>query len=200
FLLATIVSPVVGVRYALTDSYVGSGFLSGFSYEAISDPTNGRVNYVNAATAAAQNLTFASSSSFIMRADHTSVLSAPGPGRNSVRLNTLSTDGTIFTSLHGFNIRHMPQGCGTWPAVRTFGDPWPTLGEMDILEGVSDETFNPATLQTSAGCTMPASRAETGVELLNDCNVAANSNAGCGVQIQNTASYGPPFNANGGGW
>ncbi len=38
------------------------------------------------------------------------------------------------------------------------------------------------------------------VALQNDCNVAVNSNAGCGVQIQNTASYGPPFNANGGGW
>ncbi|KAF8911769.1 laminarinase [Mucidula mucida] len=190
-------TPVIGVHYALTDSYVGSGFLSGFSHEAIGDPTNGRVNYVDAATSAAQNLTYASSNSFIMRADHTSVLSASGPGRNSVRLksNKAFTNGVAI-----FNIRHMPQGCGTWPAVWTFGDPWPTQGEIDILEGVNDQTFNQATLHTSAGCTMPASRSQTGVALQNDCNVAVNSNAGCGVQIQNTASYGPPFNANGGGW
>ncbi len=45
-------------------------------------------NYVDAATSAAQNLTYASSNSFIMRADHTSVLSASGPGRNSVRLKS----------------------------------------------------------------------------------------------------------------
>lgn len=45
-------------------------------------------NYVNAATAASQNLTFASSNTFILRADHMSVLSANGPGRNSVRIRS----------------------------------------------------------------------------------------------------------------
>ncbi|KAF8916423.1 2 beta-glucanase [Mucidula mucida] len=196
-LLASLASPVVGVSYVLTDSFVGSSFLNGFTYDAISDPTGGRVVYVDAATAAAQNLTYASSDSFIVRADHTTVLSASGPGRNSIRLKSTKTYSNGVTV---FNIRHMPQGCGTWPAVWSFADPWPGTGEIDILEGVNDQAYNQATLHTSPGCTMPASRDETGVPLQNDCDTAVNDNAGCGVQLQNTASYGPPFNANGGGW
>jgi hypothetical protein len=39
-------------------------------------------NYVNQATALAQNLTYASGNTLIMRADYKTVLSASGPGRN----------------------------------------------------------------------------------------------------------------------
>ena len=45
-------------------------------------------NYVNAATAASLNLTYASGDTFILRADSTTVLSASGPGRNSVRIQS----------------------------------------------------------------------------------------------------------------
>lgn len=40
------------------------------------------------ATALAQNLTFSSGDHFVIRADHTTKLSAGGPGRNSVRLQS----------------------------------------------------------------------------------------------------------------
>ncbi|TFY81316.1 hypothetical protein EWM64_g2693 [Hericium alpestre] len=43
-------------------------------------------------------------------------------------------------------------------------------------------------------------RAETGNPGQNDCNVATNGNAGCGVQVTDANSYGPGFNNNGGGW
>lgn len=33
-----------------------------------------------------------------------------------------------------------------------------------------------------------------------DCNVNVNGNAGCGVRMSTPLSYGPSFNANGGGW
>ncbi|PBK67425.1 2 beta-glucanase [Armillaria solidipes] len=197
-LFASFISPAASVSYSQTDSFVGSQFNDGFSYEAIADPTNGRVNYVNAATAASQNLTYASDGTFILRADFTTVLDATGPGRNSVRLQSNKQYGSNTVMV--FNIRHMPQGCGTWPAVWTFADPWPILGEIDILEGVNNQAYNQATLHTSAGCTMPASRDETGVVLTTDCNTAVNGNSGCGVQIQDPLSYGAPFNNNGGGW
>ncbi|KAG7448708.1 2 beta-glucanase [Guyanagaster necrorhizus] len=197
-LFSSLASPVASVSYSQTDSFVGSQFNSGFTYEAIADPTNGCVNYVNAATAASQNLTYASDDTFILRSDFTTVLSATGPGRNSVRLQSNEQYGSNTVMV--FNIRHMPQGCGTWPAVWTFADPWPTMGEIDILEGVNDQTYNQATLHTSPGCTMPTSRNETGVALTYDCDTAVNGNSGCGVQIQNALSYGPPFNDNGGGW
>ncbi|KAK0495940.1 laminarinase [Armillaria luteobubalina] len=195
-LFASFILPAASVSYSQTDSFVGSQFNNGFSYEAIADPTNGRVNYVDAATAASQNLTYASDDTFILRADFTTVLAATGAGRNSVRLQSDNQYGSntvmvqVFNTVSCFNIRHMPEGCGTWPALWTFADPWPTLGEIDILEGVNNQVYNQATLHTSAGCTMPASRDETGI----------NGNSGCGVQIQDPLSYGASFNDNGGGW
>ncbi|KAF5356762.1 hypothetical protein D9756_006725 [Leucocoprinus leucothites] len=187
----------LGATYRQTDSHSGSGFLNAFSYEAIADPTHGRVNYVNAATAASQNLTFASGDSFVLRADSHTVLNPSGPGRNSVRL---ISNKQYTTSVMVFNIRHMPQGCGTWPAVWTVGANWPNQGEIDILEGVNDQGPNQATLHTNSGCTMPASRSQTGTAVGNNCDVAATGNAGCGVRINDSRSYGPSLNSNGGGW
>ena len=45
-------------------------------------------NYVDQATALAQNLTFATDTSFIMRADSFTTLDPNGPGRNSVRIQS----------------------------------------------------------------------------------------------------------------
>jgi beta-glucanase (GH16 family) len=57
----------------------------------------------------------------------------------------------------------MPQGCATWPAAWEVdeGD-WPNEGEVDIVEGVNDQTPNQSTLHTSPGCTMPGSTTQTG--------------------------------------
>lgn len=33
------------------------------------------------------------------------------------------------------DVRHMPQGCGTWPAFWEVGANWPFGGELDIIEG-----------------------------------------------------------------
>ncbi|KAK0466920.1 endo-beta-glucanase [Desarmillaria tabescens] len=198
-LVSSLVSPVFGATYQQTDSFVGSQFYSGFSNQAISDPTNGRVNYVDVSTSKSRNLTYASDNTFILRADDTTVLSASGPGRNSVRLMSNKQYGTNTVMV--FNIRHMPQGCGTWPAVWTVGPNWPNGGEIDIIEGVNNQVYNQATLHTSSGCTMPSnSRTQSGVALQNNCDVNVNSNAGCGVQFQNANSYGAGFNNNGGGW
>jgi beta-glucanase (GH16 family) len=42
-----------------------------------------------------------------------------------------------------FDIRHMPQGMGTWPAAWTVQENgWPNYGEIDILEGVNDVSPN----------------------------------------------------------
>lgn len=34
----------------------------------------------------------------------------------------------------------------------------------------------------------------------DNCDVAVTNNAGCGVKVSQANSYGPEFNANGGGW
>ncbi|KAF8888569.1 laminarinase [Infundibulicybe gibba] len=197
FLVLALAGPALAATYAQTDSHTGTGFPKSFSYQAISDPTHGRVNYVNSATATSQNLTFASGDHFILRADFKTKLSASGPGRNSVRMQS---NKQYTTSVMVFNIRHMPQGCGTWPAVWTVGADWPNQGEVDILEGVNDKGPNQSTLHTNAGCTMPGSRSQTGTSTGNNCDSAATNNAGCGVTMPDSRSYGPSFNSNGGGW
>lgn len=89
--LASGFSHVSAATYNLQDNYVGNGFLSGFVHEAISDPTHGRVNYVDQGTALSKNLTFANGNTFVIRADSTTSLSASGPGRNSVRVRSQKT-------------------------------------------------------------------------------------------------------------
>ncbi|KAH8822653.1 laminarinase [Flagelloscypha sp. PMI_526] len=197
--ITCILGQVLGASYSRDQQIVGTTFNSAFEYEAIADPTNGRVQYVDKSTAQSLNLTYASGSTFILRADHTTVLSSSGAGRKSVRMRTLKQ---YSTHVAVFNIRHMPQGCGTWPAVwETDEANWPNKGEIDILEGVNDVSPNQATLHTTSGCTMPASRTETGTPQQNDCNWAVNSNAGCGVRLTGESNtYGPGFNNNGGGF
>ena len=106
-------------------------------------------NYVNQATALAQNLTYASGNTLIMRADSKTTLTATGPGRNSVRIRSRKTYKThvvvyaLFSYVRrqthklmrfSFDIRHMPQGCSTWPAAwETSEDDWPDSGEVDIV-------------------------------------------------------------------
>ena len=46
---------------------------------------------------------------------------------------------------------------------------------------------------------MPASRAMTGTATVNNCDVNTDGNTGCGVQAPTANSYGPSFNAIGGG-
>lgn len=103
--LLTFSPSVFGASYTQSDLIVGEDFYNAFNFEAIPDPTAGRVyacsvgllslwlssllrNYVDEATAKRLNLTFASSDTFILRADYTTTLNPNGPGRNSVRIRT----------------------------------------------------------------------------------------------------------------
>ena len=56
------------------------------------------------------------------------------------------------------------------------------------------------TLHTTANCTMPTTRAQTGATLTTDCDALVNDNVGCSVSGVVANSYGPSFNAAGGGW
>lgn len=198
FALASLLTSVKGATYSRTDRVAGEGFNDFFEYQAIADPTNGRVNYVDQATAQAQNLTYGYGDTFVLRADSTNVVAPGSRGRNSVRIRSRQT---FTTHVATFDIRHMPQGCGTWPAVwETLEDGWPVGGETDIVEGVNDQGPNAATLHTTTGCTMPADTSQmTGSWKQLDCDWLVNGNAGCGVRMSNPNSYGPGFNANGGG-
>ncbi|TFK24816.1 glycoside hydrolase family 16 protein [Coprinopsis marcescibilis] len=197
--LAWLSAPVLAATYSLSDNIVGSGFYNSFDWEAIPDPTHGRVAYVDQNTSRNRNLTFSSSNSFILRTDYTTVLSANGPGRGSVRIKSKKL---YTTHVAIFDLRHMPEGCGTWPAIwETATSNWPAGGEVDIVEGVNNQSPNAATLHTSAGCTMPSSgRPQTGTAGQLNCDAAVNGNTGCGVRFPSANSFGPSFNSIGGGW
>jgi hypothetical protein len=72
--------------------------------------------------------------SFIMRADWYSTVSPNATGRNSIRIESRAAYGESLSIL---DMRHMPWGCGTWPAfwTKSAAGPWPNGGEIDIIEG-----------------------------------------------------------------
>nr|GAT48348.1 glycoside hydrolase family 16 protein [Mycena chlorophos] len=200
-LIATIslAATVLAGQYSRTQNIVGAGFFNAFEFQAIPDPTHGRVNYVDMPTAQARNLAYAAGDTFFLHADATTVIPDGSPqGRNSFRLMSRASYANHAAI---FDIQHMPQGCGTWPAVWETGDtPWPACGEVDILEGVNGQGTNTISLHTNPGCTMPAIRTQTGTSLQLDCDAEAEGNAGCGVLAPFATSFGPTFNGYGGGW
>lgn len=111
---------------------------------------------------------------------------------------------------------HMPQGCATWPFVplaqsdrrfltvrlcsfRAFwsnGPNWPAGGEIDILEGVNDQTNNQATIHTNPGCNLPSGASGQSLSIQGaviggtNCAAAETGNAGCGVRSNSATTYG----------
>ncbi|KAJ3548250.1 hypothetical protein NMY22_g1321 [Coprinellus aureogranulatus] len=171
FTFLSLVTTALAGKYNRRLKTVGDGFYEDFVFEAMPDPTHGRVTPLDPA----------------------------GPGRSSVRLKSVMQ---YVNHVAIFDIRHMPEGCGTWPAVWEVGDNWPHQGEIDILEGVNDKGPNAVTLHTGEGCMM--NRARQGqrtdsVVVEENCDVAAKGNVGCPTRLGDPKSYGPPFNANGGG-
>lgn len=82
------------------------------------------------------------------------------------------------------------------------GADWPNNGEIDIIEGVNQQSGNDMTLHTSDGCSISSSSDFTGSMTTDNCYVYAagqSSNAGCGITDPDATSYGTAFNANGGG-
>jgi len=176
-----------------------------------------RSNYVDRETAVANNLTYTSDDTFVLRADFENTVAANEPGRKSVRLVSTQTfnhhvamygalnpspERSIADSTaYSFDVRHMPEGCSTWPAIWEAGlETWPDAGEIDILEGANGLSPNAMTVHTSDGCTMPATRDQTGETILTECGTPQPDSPGCGVYDATKDSFGSPFNQVGGGW
>jgi hypothetical protein len=81
------------------------------------------------------------------------------------------------------------------------GDNWPSNGEIDIIEGVNQQSTNQAALHTSPGCAINDS-GFSGSVVTSNCDVKASGqapNAGCAITSNSTQSYGDGFNTAGGG-
>lgn len=96
----------------------------------------------------------------------------------------------------------MPWGCSVWPAYWSVGPDWPNAGEIDILEGVNNQTWNQYTIHTGSQCVLPANFAgidASASPMGTTCTSSNGANSGCGFQNNDPNSYGAGFNAAGGG-
>jgi hypothetical protein len=181
--------------YTLKAKYDSTNFFSQFSFFTGGDPTHGYVNYLSQSAAQSAGLINTNGGQVYMGVDYATL--NPSNGRGSVRVssNTAYTHGVFIA-----DIAHMPAAiCGTWPAFWLVGPSWPANGEIDIIEGVSQQTTDSITLHTSAGCSINTAGSLPGTVLdYSDCSTS-NSNVGCGVSTMNTNAYGNGFNAGGGG-
>ncbi|KAI9508757.1 glycoside hydrolase family 16 protein [Russula earlei] len=219
---SNITSGAEKVLWIIQDTYDASNFFNSFSFFTGDDPTHGTVTYVNESTAFAHNLSYISwdGKKVIMKGDDTNTLQA-GQNRESVRV---SSNAIYNTGLFILDIDRAPWGCGVWPAFWTLGNgPWPTLGEIDIIEGVHDNEHNQVTWHTSAGYFFPCGCSHTDANVILGCQLTPPVNnsytgtivtlnnqtnldcegsgllPGCGVIEWSRASYGPTFDAQGGG-
>lgn len=187
--------------YTIQDTYDASNFFDSFRWWTSSDPTNGFVDYQSRENATTMGLAKVVSSAgsnsnsggstdekkkkrkqvYIgVDAEQTyPVNDSSVRGRPSVRLETRQLYNHMLLVA---DIEHMPVGCGTWPALWTYGNvTWPDQGEIDsktflsnhllsrlvlerqkdhshiflphvVLEGVNAMTNNWMTLHTTPGC------------------------------------------------
>ncbi|KZV69997.1 glycoside hydrolase family 16 protein [Peniophora sp. CONT] len=190
----------LAATYNIAHSTEGNAFLIDFNVISEHDPTNGLVDYVSLADAQNLGLVSVVNGNFRTKADHTTVLTG-GAGRKSVRMESVATYDRHVTI---WNVNHMPTGCGTWPSLWEYGANWPYTGEVDILEGVNDQGPNSETLHTGPNCNMPTTQSMSGSFKAGQTNCDSSPGGpgtGCSVSSGKGAnSYGPSFNANGGGW
>ena len=84
--------------------------------------------YVNSTVAFQNQYAYTTSvNTVIMKADTANKFPPGGPGRPSVRV---ISDNTYNHGLFLLDLKHMPWGCGTWPAYWLLGPNWPYTGEI----------------------------------------------------------------------
>ncbi|KAJ7033161.1 glycoside hydrolase family 16 protein [Mycena alexandri] len=186
--------------WKLTNSLEGDSFLDFFNYDSGTGDNGGVAQYVDGAS---KGLAYKSGNQVVLAVDTTESVSA----RNSLRMVSKTSFNAKDTNLFIFDIAHMPAVCGTWPAVWFTGANWPYQGEIDVVEGVSLYNNNIYSVHTGSGCSIPSSAVSSMAQVSivdsvasggNNCDATVNP-AGCGFSDHAASSFGPGFNAAGGG-
>jgi len=179
--------------------YSGETFFDRWTfYGNVDNTTWGNVTFNDQANATRKQLVgLTDSGNAIVRVDNVNQL-APAELvlRDSVRITTV--DAFDFGSLLIADFVHMPYGCSVWPSLWTVGDTenWPVGGEIDIVEGINQMTFNQYAIHGSTGCTQPEGNVgQTGTAQFNLCYTGR----GCTVAENKENSFGAGFARAGGG-
>ncbi|KAI9674898.1 MAG: hypothetical protein M1829_003638 [Trizodia sp. TS-e1964] len=203
--------------YSLQETYGPDNFAQLFTATTEPDKNNGFVKWVDFTEATNNNMfnvepktescaghinVGVDFKTKIVRSGSTSQGPSSSTGRGSLRL--ASTKAYGMNTVMVFRLLHMPEGCGTWPALWTLpvGKVWPDGGEIDIAEGVNKLGVNQVSLHTEAGCNLPKNGL-AGKARSRDCNVHSLNqpvNQGCTVTDRKGESFGAMFNKNGGGF
>ncbi|OKL60690.1 hypothetical protein UA08_03962 [Talaromyces atroroseus] len=191
--LALVATPAVATSYSLLHNFDESNFFQNFSFYSDTDPTAGFVQYLDYEAAHDAGLATVKSGNVYLGADSTNTYSTGGRPSTRVESNFQFTQGLLIADL-----AHMPgNACGVWPAFWTFGENWPDNGEIDIIEGVSNQTANSMTLHTEAQCSISKNTDHTGYLYSTECSENGSST---GCQFEGTeGSFGDAFNTLGGG-
>jgi hypothetical protein len=187
-----------GSSWKQTHKYAGQDFLDPkmWDYFSSKDPTNGMVNYQPLEEATKQGLATVGDDGIAVLAVDDKTKLNPGDFRNSVRISSVDKfNGGLFIA----DFAAMPHGCSVWPAWWSVGPGWPAGGEIDVLEGVHDQTTNQYTLHTSEGCSLAEGASATAKVLGTTCASGAKDNTGCAYRDSDDRTYGKGFNAADGG-
>lgn len=143
--------------YQLVEKHVGKDFMNYYTFYDGADSLGsaGYNTYVGQKTALSKNLYNVTQgkdgkSSVYMK----SAFVGENEFRESVRLEgkTRFNHGLFILDLD-----HMPTGCGVWPAWwLTDEDRWPYSGEIDVVEGINEQSVVKTALHTSDKCDMYA--------------------------------------------
>jgi len=199
FFLVLAVAPVsLAKTYKLKSSWSGQNLLNQFTFENAPSDNSGIAMYNSYASAKKKGLISVNKKGAVTLRVSTVQQQSK---RDSLRLVSKASysNGGLFI----FDVAHIPAAMGAWPAIWFTGPNWPTDGEIDVIEGVHETNMNAMSTHTGPGCTQIPS-GFTGQFMMtssnkNVCNVYATSAQGCGVRSASTTSYGPNFNAKGGG-
>ncbi|KAJ7255270.1 glycoside hydrolase family 16 protein [Mycena rebaudengoi] len=183
--------------YKLSKKLVGQSFLDFFNYDSGFGDNGGVAEYVNGVS---EGLAHLSGDKVILAVDDTPTVSA----RSSLRMVSKEKFNAENNNLFIFDIAAMPAVCGTWPAVWFTGANWPYDGEIDVVEGVSLYNRNIYSVHTGSGCTISDAAVSSikGADIIKKGGTNCDANvdtAACGFSDKSTSTFGPGFNAAGGG-